>query len=105
MKRNSSVCPYCREHLGSVATEHSYDIPPGIYNPMEFSKILQDLNVELNTLSPRLQSAIEIAKKYHEKDREIVEKFKKLESNFRQTTREELKKTDPNKYKLFYGNK
>jgi hypothetical protein len=95
------VCPLCRTNvIPSLSDSNaSGKILPGVYNIDEYLEQLKINNISIDSISPTLQYWIDDCKESRELQKEVEETKRQREEQYKSN----LKKTDINKYKLFYG--
>lgn len=100
--RCGSICPICRTNISSVTSNSPISkIPPGTYNVNEYIQMLNENNISIDDISPTLKEWIEDCKEHDKIIKEIEERIERREEE----RRNNLKKTDNNKYNLFYVKK
>ena len=100
LMRCGSICPICRTYISSATSNSPVPkIPPGIYNMSEYIQQLNQKNIFIDNISPTTKEWIEDCKEYDEMIKEMKEKKIRKKEEHKNC----LKKTDINKYNLFYG--
>lgn len=92
-----NVCPICRTNI--ISNTSSSSVPPGRYTLSEYIQQLNQNNISIDDLSLREKLWIDECKEHDEIIKKIEEKNRQKEERHKNA----LKKTDINKYNLFYG--
>lgn len=95
-------CPMCRINISSLTSNSPVSkIPPGIYIMNEYIQELNRNNISIHDISPTAIQWIENCKEHDELVKEMEETKRRREEE----RKNNLKKTDINKYNLFYSKK
>lgn len=95
------VCPLCRTNvIPSLSnSKTSGRILPGVYNMDDYLEQLKINNISIDSISPTTQIWLDECSESRELQKEMKETKRQREEQYKIN----LKKTDINKYKLFYG--
>lgn len=97
LMRSGNVCPMCRTSVCASKTTPD-KMPAGVYSASEYRQWMQQNNISMDELSLTATRWLEECKEHEDMMRELEEMKKKREEK----RKNDLKKTDMNKYKLFY---
>lgn len=93
-------CPMCRTSVidGSKSSS-DLRIPPGTYNMEQFLEQLIEHNISIDDLSLSNRQWLNKCKEHNK----MLEEMEEQNRKFEEKRKNNIKKTDINKYNLFYG--
>lgn len=99
--RCNNTCPICRTNLltNEVTSNSIGKILPGVYNSDEYLRQLEINNIDINTVSLTTKIWLDDCEE-DKKDQIFIKEIKKQRDEEHKNF---LKKTDPHKFRLFYG--
>lgn len=98
LSNNSNICPYCRTVI-TTTKKYSSKIPSGIYDYTEYLEQLRVNNISRDDIPESTKEWLRECEEAFEILEKTINEVKEREEERKAT----LKKTDINKYKLFYG--